>query len=202
MFTNQLSGCLREHVILRRAAVALGVAAAFAVAPLGAQAATSIVTGTLSPGSLSNTAPAIAPFTAVLTGDDQTITTAVGGWSVDDATGNVHSYTVNVSAGAPTINGTSVAGVLGSTWLTLTPTQAAPAANNPAPASTAPVPAVAEALGATAATIDSAAASTGAGEWDFPADTGGAANLAVVIPGDAAVGAYSDTLTFTSAPGA
>ena len=63
-------------------------------------------------------------------------------------------------------------------------------------------PATAQALGATAATIDSAAASTGAGEWDFPADSGAAANLAVVIPGNAAVGAYSDTLTFTAAPGA
>jgi hypothetical protein len=36
---------------------------------------------------------------------------------------------------------------------------------------------------------------------NFPADSGAAANLAVVIPGNAAVGAYSDTLTFTAAPG-
>ena len=185
-----------------RVAVGMAVLCAFAAVPFAAQAAGTNATGTLSAGALSNTAPVIAPFTATLTGDNQTVNTTVGGWSVTDATGNVDSYTVNVSAGAPTINGTSVAGSLGSTWLTLTPTQAVAAANNPAPPATAPVPATAQALGATAATIDSAAASTGAGEWDFPADSGAAAKLAVVIPGNAAVGAYSDTLTFTTAPGA
>ncbi len=199
-----IEGFMSKSLLPRvsRAAVGMAVLGAFALVPFSAQAAATNATGTLSAGSLSDTAPVIAPFTATLTGDNQTVNTAVGGWSVTDATGNVHSYTVNVSAGAPTINGTSVAGSLGSTWLTLTPTQSVAAANNPAPPSTAPVPATAQALGATAATIDSAAASTGAGEWDFPADSGAAANLAVVIPGNAAVGAYSDTLTFTTAPGA
>jgi hypothetical protein len=187
---------------ISRVAVGMAVLGAFVVLPFAAQAADTNATGTLSAGSLSNTAPVIAPFTATLTGDNQTVNAQVGSWSVTDATGNVHSYTVNVSAGAPTINGTSVASSLGSTWLTLTPTQAVAAANNPAPQTTAPVPATAQALGATAATIDSAAASTGAGEWDFTGDSGAAANLAVVIPGNAAVGAYSDTLTFTTAPGA
>src|SRR6202161_4149380 len=118
---------------VERLAGGMVVLGAFAMVPLAAQSATTSATGTLSAGSLSNTAPVIAPFTATLTGDNQTVTTAVGGWSVTDATGNVLSYTVTVSAGAPTINGTSIAGSLGSTWLTLTPTQAVAAANNPAP---------------------------------------------------------------------
>lgn len=200
MFSYQHSGGFSRRVILRRAAAALGVAAAFAVAPIAAQAATTQATGTLTGGSVSNTAPAISPFTATLTGVNQTVNTAVGAWDVNDATGASPGYTVTVTAGTPSVNGTSLAASLGSTWLTLTPTQAAADPSNPAPPSTAPVPAGPQALGATAATIDSAAVNTGSGEWDFPADTGAAASLAVVIPGNATVGAYSDTLTFTSAP--
>jgi hypothetical protein len=200
MFSYQHDGRLSRRVVLRRSAVALGVAAAFAAAPIVAQAATTQATGTLTGGSVSNTAPAISPFTAVLTGVDQTVDTAVGAWDVNDATGASPGYTVTVTAGTPSVNGTSLAAGLGSTWLTLTPTQAAADPTNPAPPSTAPVPAGPQALGATAATIDSAAVNTGSGEWDFPADTGAAASLAVVIPGNAKVGSYNDTLTFTSAP--
>jgi hypothetical protein len=200
MFSSQHSGGPSRRVVLRHTAVALGVAAAFAVAPFAAQAATTQATGTLTGGAVSNTAPVISPFTAVLSGEDQTVHTAVGSWDVNDATGASPGYTVTVTAGTPSVNATSLAASLGSTWLTLTPTQAVADSSNPAPPSTAPVPAGPQALGATAATIDSAAVNTGSGEWDFPADTGGAASLAVVIPGNAKVGAYSDTLTFTSAP--
>jgi hypothetical protein len=52
-------------------------------------------------------------------------------------------------------------------------------------------------LGTTAATIQNAIADTGQGKWDFAS---GATRLAVVIPGDASVGEYSSTLTFTAAP--
>jgi hypothetical protein len=200
MFFSQHSGGPSRRVVLRHTAVALVVAAGFAVAPIAAQAATTQATGTLTGGAVSNTAPAISPFTAVLSGDDQTVDTAVGSWDVNDATGASPGYTVTVTAGTPSVNATSLAASLGSTWLTLTPTQAVADSSNPAPPSTAPVPAGPQALGATAATIDSAAVNTGSGEWDFPADTGGAASLAVVIPGNAKAGAYSDTLTFTSAP--
>jgi hypothetical protein len=200
MFSYHHSGGLSRRIDVRRAAVAFGVAAAFAVAPIAAQAATTAATGTLTGGGVSNTAPAITPFTATLTGVNQTVHTAVGAWDVDDATGASPGYTVTVTAGTPSVNATSLAASLGSTWMTLTPTQAAADLTNPAPPSTAPVPAGPQALGATAATIDSAAVNTGSGQWDFPADTGGAASLAVVIPGDALAGAYSDTLTFTSAP--
>jgi hypothetical protein len=200
MFSNQDSGGISRRITVRRAAVALGVAAAFAVAPIAAQAATTAATGTLSGGSISNTAPVISPFTATLTGVNQTVDTAVGGWDVDDATGASPGYTVTVTAGVPFNNVTALTASLGSTWMTLTPNQAVADADNPAPPSTAPVPAGPQALGATAATIDSAAINTGSGQWDFPADTGAAASLAVVIPGDAQAGSYSDTLTFTSAP--
>ena len=65
-----------------RVAVGMAVLGAFAVVPFAAQAADTNATGTLSAGSLSDTAPVIAPFTATLTGDNQTVNTAVGGWSV------------------------------------------------------------------------------------------------------------------------
>ena len=83
-----------------RVVAGMAVLGAFAVVPFAAQAADTNATGTLSAGSLSNTAPVITPFTATLTGDNQTVNAKVGSWSVTNATGNVHSYTVNVSAGA------------------------------------------------------------------------------------------------------
>lgn len=68
------------------------------------------------------------------------------------------------------------------------------------PATTGPVAQGAQLLSTTAATIDNAPAGTGQGEWDFAADPVGVAqNLSIVIPGDASAGAYSSTLTFTTA---
>jgi hypothetical protein len=167
-----------------------------------AQADTTTATGTLAAGALSEVAPAITPFTAGLTGVNQSVHTAVGAWTLTDAVGDGAAYNVSVSAGAPTIGGTSIAGSLGSTWLALTPTTAARDANNPAPATTHPVAVAGPvAVGATAATIENAAVNTGAGQWDFAADTGGIQSLAVTIPGNAQAGAYSDTLTYTIAAG-
>jgi hypothetical protein len=126
----------------------------------------------------------------------------VGAWNLTDALGDGAAYNVSVSAGAPTIGGTSIAGSLGSTWLALTPTTSTADASNPAPASTHPVAIVGSlAVGATAVTIENAAVNTGAGKWDFAADTGGVKDLAVTIPGNATPGAYSDTLTYTIAAG-
>jgi hypothetical protein len=83
--------------------------------------------------------------------------------------------------------------------LTLTPTVATAATGNPA--TTGPTASSAQALSTTAATIDNAPAGAGQGGWDFAADNGTTVNnLAVVIPGDASAGAYSSTLTFTTAP--
>jgi hypothetical protein len=178
------------------------VASAFAAAPIAAQADTTTATGTLTAGGLSVVAPVITAFTASLTGVNQTVNTAVGAWNLTDAIGDGAAYNVSVSAGAPSINGTSIAGSLGSVWLALTPTTSARDVNNPAPASTHPVAIAGSlAIGATAVTIENAAVNTGAGKWNFAADTGGVQNLAVTIPGNAAPGAYSDTLTYTIAAG-
>ncbi len=191
-----------HRVAVRRSAVALGMVCAFAAAPVAADAATTAATGTLSAGGLTVAAPSIAPFTAILTGTNQTVNTSVGAWSLTDAIGDGAAYNVSVSAGAPSIGGTSIAGSLGSTWLALTPTTATPDASNPAPASTHPVAIAGSlAVGATAVTIENAAVNTGAGKWDFAADSGGVQNLAVTIPGNAVPGAYSDTLTYTIAAG-
>jgi hypothetical protein len=191
-----------RRVTLRRTAVALGMVCAFAVAPAVSQADTTVATGTLSAGGLSVAAPPITAFTATLTGTNQIVNAAVGAWSLTDAIGDGAAYNVSVSAGAPSIGGTSIAGSLGSTWLALTPTTSTRDVNNPAAASTHPVAIAGPlAVGATAVTIENAAVNTGAGKWNFAADTGGVANLAVTVPGNAVPGAYSDTLTYTIAAG-
>ncbi len=180
----------------------LFVASAFAAAPMAAQADTTNATGTLSAGGLSVVAPSITPFAATLTGSNQTVHTAVGAWNLTDAVGDGAAYNVSVSAGVPTIAGASIAPSLGTTWLALTPTTATADANNPAPAATHPVAVVGPlAVGAAAVTIENAAVNTGAGKWDFAADSGAVQNLAVTIPGNAVPGAYSDTMTYTIAAG-
>jgi Ice-binding-like/WxL domain surface cell wall-binding len=148
-------------------------------------------------GSLSNTAPPIAAFSARLTGLTRTLYTGVGAWSVTDATGSNAGYSVTVSATAPTVNGSRSAAGTGA-QLILTPVTATPASGNSA--TTGPVATSAQTLGPTASTVANAAAGTGQGEWDFPADSGAIRSLAVVIPGDASTGAYRSTLTFTTAP--
>jgi hypothetical protein len=177
---------------LARVTAGVAVVSALAVAPMAAQAADTTVTGVLTPGALSLTTPAITALGSVaLTGITQTKNTAVGGWSVTDATGSNAGYSVTVSATAPTVAGVPAgAGTGGSLTLT-SPTATADAANT---APTGPVAKPPLALGTTAATIENAVAATGQGKWDFAAG-----NLAVVIPGDAATGAYSSTLTYTTA---
>lgn len=181
-----------------RFATGLAVVSAFAAAPMVAQAADTTFTGTVGAGSLSVVAPAIAPFTAGLTGVNQTVATGVGAWTLTDSVGDGAAYNVSVSAAAPTIGGTSIAGSLGTTWLTLTPTTPVPDANNPGTTSPTAI-ATPVALGATGAIIENAAANVGAGQQDVPADTGH--GLAVTIPGNAAAGTYSDTLTYTISAG-
>lgn len=176
-----------------RIVAGLAVVSAFGVAPMAAQAATTDATGTLSAGSLSNTAPVITAFSTALTGVNQTVNTAVGAWNVNDARGNNAGYSITVSATAPTVGGSAPAAGTGGS-LTMTSTTAARAAGNAA--ATGPVTGSAQLLTTTAATIANAAVTTGQGQWDFPA----AGNLAVVIPGDASAGAYSSTLTYTTAP--
>lgn len=199
---------MSKSFILRvaRAGAGIAVLAAFAIVPVAAQAATTTATGTLTAGSLSVTAPAITAFNAPLTGNTQTIMAAVGPWSLNDSTGNAAAYHVTVSAGVPAINTTAFTvaelASMGGTFLTLTPGTATPDASNPAPATTHPVAIVGPlALNGTAVTIEGAAAATGAGQWDFAADTT-TPSLGVIVPGDAAAGSYSDVLTYTIAAGA
>jgi hypothetical protein len=202
MSSHRRHAAVAYRVTLRRTAVALGTLCALAAAPGMARAATTAATGTLTAGGLSLVAPSITPFTAILTGVNQRVDTPVGAWSLTDAAGDGAAYNVSVSAGAPSIGGTSIAGSLGSTWLALTPTTSTADASNPAPASTHPVAIAGSlAVGATAVTIENAAVNTGAGKWDFAADSGAVANLSVTIPGNAVPGAYSDTLTYTIAAG-
>ena len=180
-----------------RVAAGMAVLCAFAVAPVAAQAADTTLSGTLTAGSLSDTAPTLGSVDATLTGLTQTLDTTVGSWSVTDATGSNAGYSVTVAASAPTVSGTGHTIGTGSS-ITLTPSTATAASLNPA--STGPVAESAQVLSTTAATIDNAPATNGQGEWDFAADSGSTKSLAVVIPGDASAGAYSSTLTFTTAP--
>ena len=178
------------------AAVGLTTLCVVAAAPTAAGAADSAATGTLTAGQLSNTAPAFTPFTAALTGITQSVGVAVGAWSVTDATGSDAGYSVTVSATAPTVDGDTARSGTGTT-LTLTPKTGTAAAGNPA--ATGPVASGAQLLSTTAVTIQNAPETTGQGQWNFAADSGATKNLAVVIPGDASAGAYSTTLTFTTA---
>jgi hypothetical protein len=148
---------------------------------------------------VSNTAPSVAPFSVKLTGVTQTVHTSLGAWSVTDNTGSDNGYSVTVSATNPTVNGSTAAAGTGAS-VTLTPPSANAASGNPA--TTGPVAESAQALSTTPATIENARAGTGQGEWDFAADSGGAGtgSLAIDIPGNASAGAFSSTLTFTTAP--
>jgi hypothetical protein len=157
------------------------------------------VTNTQCAGSLSNTAPTIAPFGLKLTGFNQTVHTTLGAWSVTDATISNAGYSITVSASTPTVNGSaSAAGTGGSLTLTLATATAATGGS----ASTGPIATAPQKLSPTPSTIENAPAGTGQGEWDFASGSAGAGTgtLAIVIPGNAAAGNYSSTLTFTTAP--
>jgi hypothetical protein len=176
-----------------RLTAGIAVLAAFAAIPGAAQAADTEVTGTLTAGSLTNTAPAIAPFVATLTGVNQTVPTDVGAWSVTDATGSNDGYSITVAASDPTVDGSASAAGTGGT-LTLTSPDGTAATGNPAPVG--PTDTGAQVLDTDAATIENAAAGTGQGQWDFAATDDA---LSIVLPGDASAGAYSSTLTYTTA---
>ncbi len=174
------------------AALACGLAAA-AVVPAASQADTTAVDWTIAGGSLTVAAPAITAFSATLTGVDQTVRTAVGNWQVDDATGSGDGYNVTASASAPQIGG--AAAPAGST-ITLTP----PSAATDPDGGTADGPTIASGpleLTGGAVQVASAAAGRGIGQWSFAQ---GADDLAVVVPGKATAGAYTSTITFTTAP--
>jgi hypothetical protein len=183
----------------------LAVLAVVAAAPAAAQAADTTATGTLAGGLLTNTAPAITPFSADLTGLVQTKNTAVGAWTVTDPRGSDEGYSITVSATAPTVDadgaGTTASpvAITGSTMKLYTTTAVAVGGN----ANTKPVAAAAQQLDLsatpTASTIQNAVPGTGQGPWSFPEDTDPASGLEIVIPGTATPGVYASTLTYTTA---
>jgi hypothetical protein len=187
-----------------RAAAGWAAVSLLAAVPMVAQAADSAATGTLTGGSLTNTAPAFTAFSATLTGLAQTVHTPVGAWTVSDATGSDAGYSISVSATAPTVDADGAGGgapaVIAGSTLKLHPTSAVPVGGN---ANVAPVAEAAQQLDVdgspTASTIQNAPAGSGQGPWSFPADADVAKGLEVVIPGTATPGDYSSTLTYTTA---
>jgi hypothetical protein len=177
--------------------LAIGVAvvtAAAAAVPMAAQAQDSALGGTLTGGALVAAPPTITPFGVTLTGVSQSVSTNVSAWHVTDPTGTNDGYTTTVAASVPEVGGSvGAAGTDGS--ITMTPVTATAGTGNTA--TTAPTAAGAQLLTTVPATIQAAAANTGQGEWDFAA---AATGLTVVIPSDASAGAYTSTLTFTTAP--
>lgn len=194
--TSLLRGSILAHT-----SITVGAGATIHGRALARDGAVSLDSDTVSvsqcAGSLSNTAPAITPFAATLTGLTQTVHAPVGAWSVVDTRGSGDGYRVTVSATAPTVGGSAAAAGTGAS-LTLTPRAAVAAPDNAA--SPGPEPAGAQLLGATAATIAGVAAGGGQGEWIFPADAADEKSLGIVVPADAAAGTFSSTLTFTTAP--
>jgi len=159
------------------------------------------ITASQCSGTLSNTAPPITPFSLRLTGLTQTVNTAVGAWNVTDATASNAGYSITVAASTPTINGSAAAAGTGAS-IALTPATATAAPGNTA--ATGPTASPTQILSTAPTTIENAAQGTGQGQWNFAADSGlpNSRSLAILIPGNANAGAYSTTLTFTTAPAA
>jgi hypothetical protein len=174
-----------------RIVAGLAIASSLAVVPIAAQAADTTATGTLTAGSLSAAAPAITPFSTTLNGAAQVVNTNVGVWNFVDATESGLGYNVTVQASAPAVAG-GAAGTGGS--ISMTPTALTAESGNVAVAPVA-VGAGANLIG-TPETLYTAVATSGQGRWNAAAGSG---SLHVAIPSDARSGAYSSTLTFTTA---
>jgi hypothetical protein len=120
------------------------------------------------------------------------VNTNVGAWNFVDATESGLGYNVTVQASVPSVIG-GAAGTGGS--IALTPTAVTAEVGNDAVAPAA-VGAGANLIGGTE-TLYTAVTTSGQGRWNAAAGTN---SLHVGIPSDAEAGAYSSTLTFTTAP--
>jgi hypothetical protein len=151
------------------------------------------VTGTLSAGSLITTAPSVSSFTDTLTGRAHTVTTDVGTWVVNDATGSGAGYNVTVEASTPKVDGVDLTGASVSLAAADAPTSpdGLGASEGPTNASGPFV------LTSGPQTVTSAAAGKGMGEWRFAQ---GAGDLSLLMPADTPAGAFSTTLLFTTTP--
>ena len=192
---SQLTG-----TILASTSITMGAVVTIDGRALARDAAVTMDTDTVNASpcttAMASTVPPITPFTTQLTGRNQTITTSLGAWSVTDARDSNAGFSVTVAASPPTVDGSAAAAGTGAS-LTLTPGTPTAAAYNPP--STAPIATSPQLLSATPATIENAPAGTGQGQWEIPADSGAAPSLAIMVPGDSAMGAYSSTITFTTA---
>lgn len=175
-----------------RAALGLGVAAAFVPAGLAHAAtddSTVIVTGA---GAVAlTTAPTFGNFPGVtLNGANQTVTTAVTNWVVTDATGAAPGWSANIVADVPHNGGSTV--VMTGAALELLVSTASTEGTN---ASDAPVVAgkanIIDGGGINAA---NAPAGTGAGTWTLAQ---GDAHLKLTVPADATAASYTTTVTTT-----
>jgi hypothetical protein len=176
-----------------RVAAGLAVLSAFAVAPMGAQAAsddaTVIVTGA---GAVAlSTAPTFGDFPgATLNGSNQDVTTSVSAWKVTDATGAAPGWSVNVSADVPH-NGGSTISMTGAALALTAPTATTEGTN----ASTAPLVAgEPNIIGGGGVNAANAAAGTGAGVWNLAQ---GVDHLTLTIPADSKAASYTTTITTT-----
>jgi hypothetical protein len=175
-----------------RAAVGLGVAAAF-ISPGLAQAATDdstvIVSGA---GAVAlTTPPTFGNFPGVtLTGANQTVTADVTNWVVTDATGAAPGWSANIVADVPHNGGSTV--VMTGAALELLVSTASTEGTN---LSTAPVVAgKVNIIGGGGIDAANAAAGTGAGTWTLAQGT---AHLKLTVPADATAASYTTTVTTT-----
>jgi hypothetical protein len=185
----------------------LAVAGAIAAlaAPASALAGTTSVTingGTLDFG----TAPSVGNFTAVTLDGSLVKTTnaSVSNWSVNDATGSLLGWHVNVAASQFTTGGGTPSTLTTGSMTYAGPNMAAGASQssllNPVLLAlrATPVPIDLSSDGSTAVPVVKSLAATGQGLWNF---TQGASDLTLSVPATTKAGTYTSTVTFTLASG-
>ncbi len=183
------------------ALLALGAASSFSGV---AHAAGGATTATLSGGSLTIAGGAPGPFTAALTGANQTVDTSLAAYTVTDATGTGTGWNVTAQATQFTCVVSTDAGcktgftTLPLSSLTIAPPTAACASGSTCTGSpTVSISAATAIDGASAIKMLSAAANTGVGSFTVTPGTVGSGQLALAIPGNALATTYHSTLTIT-----
>lgn len=194
---------------IHKATAALAAVVALAAAASPASAQTSVTDTTsieLTSGSLDfGTGFAAADFpTTALTGGVQTVSTSVGNWSVNDASGSLLGWNVKIGATRFTDNRGTPSDATDDKQLPLSGlTLTAPTASAGASQSALLAPVVqplTTALdnGTVDVPVAVAALSKGQGLWNF---SQGASHLTLVVPATAAAGSYTSTITTTLSSG-
>ena len=151
------------------------------------------LSGTITGGSLSLTAPANVSDVAVnLTGNVIAAPVSLGPWSVTDPRGTGTGYTVAVSAAAPTVDGGAIPGASVTMDTPVAPTSAGAVSQSEAPLpTTGPIT-----LGTSGATVLTASGSNdGMGEWDYASGS-----VTLNLPANVMAGSLATTLTYTVSP--